>query len=541
MLARLRNLRPPVPDALIADWRAAGIWTDETLLDRLAAAPERFGADTVAVHDDDTSLTMAELVTTADRIAAALHVLGVERGDIVAFQLPNWWEAIAIAWGIVRAGAIASPITATLRAREVGFILEHTEARAIFAPRAFRNHDYAAMLASVVPDIPAILVRDAGFDDFLAAGSTHTPPVLDPPITVDDPAVVLWTSGTTSDPKGVIHTHQSLRVETDGLAVAHAFTPADRQLVPMPITHIAGLTYGMLCPPLLGVPATLMATWEPGAALDLVASDEITVMISTPVFVRTMLDHPRFDDASTVSVRLLSLGGAGVAPATVREGATRVGPAGVGTWCKRTYGSTEYPTLTTALPNGDPAANAATDGALIGAAELRIVDSVLGTDMPRGIPGEVWARGPEMFWGYLDASLDVDAFAPDGWFRTGDLGVFDGTHLTIIDRLKDIIIRGGENISALEVERALLSHPAVADAAVVARPDETMGERACAFVIPADPASPPTLPDLVAYLREQDLATFKFPEYLQLRTTLPRTASGKVQKTLLRAELRTHQ
>ncbi len=206
-------------------------------------------------------------------------------------------------------------------------------------------------------------------------------------------------------------------------------------------------------------------------------------------------------------------------------------------WCKRTYGSTEYPTLTTGRLGDDPERDATTDGPLIGDAELRIVDPHTVLDVPPGTPGEVLARGPEMFTGYLDASLDSDAFVADGWFRTGDLGVYDGEYLTIVDRLKDVIIRGGENISALEVESLLVTHADVADVACVAFPDPGMGEKVCAYVVPRDGAAP-SLDDVRAYLLAQGLARFKLPERLEVRATLPRTASGKVQKSPLREELR---
>ncbi len=208
-----------------------------------------------------------------------------------------------------------------------------------------------------------------------------------------------------------------------------------------------------------------------------------------------------------------------------------------GCWCKRTYGSTEYPTLTTGRAGDDPERDATTDGPLIGAAELRIVDPTTLTDVEPGAPGELLARGPEMFVGYLDPTLDAEAFTGGGWFRTGDLAVYDGEYLTIVDRLKDIIIRGGENISAQEVEAALVTHPTITEAACVALPDPVMGEKVCAFVIPS-PGSVPVLESLRAHLTERGLARFKLPERLEIRKVLPRTASGKVQKSPLREELR---
>ena len=522
----------PVPESVRARWRASGAWTDETLLDRLAAR-EPLDEHRELIVDREHRLTGADLRIRAARAAAALRAEGIGAGDVVVYQLPNWWECAALAWGILLAGAVASPLTPTLRHAEVGFVLEQTGARLAIVPGAFRGFDHAAMLTEIGFDGTTWTARDGELDEILRADAGG--PASPATVSVDDAALVLWTSGTTSQPKGVVHTHQSLRHEADSLGEAHAFTDDDRQLLPMPMTHVAGFTYGVLMPVCLGVPAVLMDVWEPGAALGIVERERISVMISTPVFVRSMIDHPEFATADTTSVRLLSLGGAGVAPATVREGAARFGRPGVGCWCKRTYGSTEYPTLTTGRLGDDPEMQASTDGGLIGPAELRIVDPSTLADVADGQPGELWARGPEMCSGYLDPALDDAAFAPDGWFRTGDLATYADGYLTIVDRLKDIVIRGGENISAAEVEHALLSHPAVADCAVVAMPDPVMGERTCAFVI-AKGAEPPTLASLAAHVAAQGLAAFKRPERLEVRDALPRTPSGKVQKGPLRDE-----
>ena len=325
-----------------------------------------------------------------------------------------------------------------------------------------------------------------------------------------------------------MHTHQSLRVEADTIAAAHDMRPGEPLLLPMPVTHVAGLTYGALLPVTSAITAVLMDTWEPGHALDLVARERIAVMISTPVFMRTMIDSPAFATTDVSSVRLFSLGGAGVAPAMVREGA-----AAFDCWCKRTYGSTEYPTLTTGQLGDAAEQDATTDGRLIERGELRIVDPSTLADVAPGAPGELLVRGPEMFAGYLDPALDAESFVAGGWFRTGDLARYDGTHLTIVDRLKDVIIRGGENISAQEVEALLVTHPAVSEAACVAAPDPVMGEVVCAYVIPA--GDPPTLEELRAHLTAAGSARFKLPTRLEMRTELPRTASGKVQKAPLRA------
>jgi cyclohexanecarboxylate-CoA ligase len=514
----------PAPAETRARWRAQGIWTDETLLDRLA----NVDGSSLAIVDGPRRLTVGDLRANSERYAAALWSRGVRPGSVVCWQLPNWWEAAAFCWAVWRCGAVASPITPALRAHEVGFILQQTGARHIAVPREFRGTDYVSMVRSTGFDGDVIVFRGVHLQLQLEGGDAPPLPSLD----TDAVALILWTSGTTSEPKGVVHTQQSLRVEADTIAAAHDMRPGETLLLPMPVTHVAGLTYGLLLPVTNAITAVLMDTWDPGRALELVSDERVAVMISTPVFMRTMIDHPTFDRTDRTSVRLFSLGGAGVAPAMVREGATAFG-----CWCKRTYGSTEYPTLTTGRAGDDPERDATTDGPLIGAAELRIVDPKTLADVPDGSPGELLARGPEMFIGYLDAQLDADAFVDGGWFRTGDLAVYDGEYLTIVDRLKDIIIRGGENISAQEVEALLVTHDAVAEAACVAFPDPVMGEKVCAFVI-AHPGGSPTLESVRTHLVARGLARFKLPERLEVRATLPRTASGKVQKTPLREELR---
>jgi len=513
----------PAPPEVQAEWRAAGAWTDETLLDRLAKAD----GTRLAIVDGDVRLTVDDVRARSAELAAGLWQMGVRPGHVVAWQLPNWWEGVVLCWAAWHCGAVVSPITPSLRSREVGFILDQSGARVAVVPHSFRGTDYPALL------------RDAGFDgsvievrgDAPLPASSAPVPAVD--VSVDDTAVILWTSGTTSDPKGVVHTHQSLRAEADTIAAAHDMRVGEPLLLPMPITHVAGLTYGVLLPVTSGITAVLMDTWDPHRALSLVEHEQTAVMISTPVFMRTMIDDPGFAATDTTTVRLFSLGGAGVAPAMVREGADAFG-----CWCKRTYGSTEYPTLTTGRLGDALERDATTDGVLIDRAELRIVDLVTDADVAPGEPGELLARGPEMFVGYLDAALDEDSFVEGGWFRTGDLARFDGEYLTIVDRLKDVIIRGGENISAQEVEALLVTHPGVVEAACVASPDPVMGEEVCAFVISAD-APEPTLEDLRAHLVAQGLARFKLPSRLELRADLPRTASGKVQKAPLREELNT--
>ena len=258
-----------------------------------------------------------------------------------------------------------------------------------------------------------------------------------------DRAVILWTSGTTSDPKGVVHTHQTLRAEADTIAAAHEMRPGEPLLLPMPVTHVAGLTYGILLPVTAGITAVLMDTWDPGRALELLERERVAVMISTPVFMRTMTDHPHFAATDLSTLRLFSLGGAGVAPAMVRDGARVISVAGASAPTARPNTRRSPRVCSATTPNATPAPTAGSSTAPSCASSTR-------TRSPTSRPASsesFCARGPEMFVGYLDSGLDADAFVAGGWFRTGDLARYDGTHLTIVDRLKDVIIRGGENVS----------------------------------------------------------------------------------------------
>jgi acyl-CoA synthetase (AMP-forming)/AMP-acid ligase II len=339
-----------------------------------------------------------------------------------------------------------------------------------------------------------------------------------------DVALVLFTSGSTGTPKAVLHTQRGLSWKASLMAQVHGVGPADAVLMPAPMAHISGLLNGVLVPGAAGMKAVLVRRFDPLEALKLVAAERVSFLAGPPTFFVAMAGARNGHDTS--SIRLVSSGGASVTPAFVEETA-RTFDCRV----KRTYGSTEAPTVTTST-NDDPIDKARdTDGRATGLVELRVVDPESGSALGTGARGELWVRGPELFAGYADTDQTAAVIAPGGWFRTGDLAVVDAEGwLSIVGRLKDVIIRGGENISASEVEAALEAHPAIRQAVAVGYPDPLMGERVAAFVVSTAPFD---LDECRRWFAERGMAKFKTPERVVTLDALPLLGSGKPDRAHL--------
>jgi acyl-CoA synthetase (AMP-forming)/AMP-acid ligase II len=369
------------------------------------------------------------------------------------------------------------------------------------------------------------------WDDLEAGGRTAAAPDFAPPVTdPDDRCLLVYTSGTTADPKGVQHSHNTLLSEVHSTATAPAPGPAVRYLAAFPAGHVAGVL-GLLRVLVLGASSVVMDAWDPITAARLVAEHRVTSGSGAPIYLATLLDEAERARRDLSSLTEYLTGAANVSPALI-ERADRAGIAAY-----RCYGSSEHPTISSGFP-GDPAVKrATTDGRVLPGNEVRIVDDD-GRELPAGTDGEIISRGPEQFLGYLAEELDADAYFPGGWLRTGDIGHLDDAgYLTVTGRKKDIIVRGGEKISAKEVEDVLLGHPAVAEAAVVGAPDERYGERVCAFAV-LRPGGSLDLEDVRRHFAGAGLARQKTPERLVITDALPRTAAGKVQKFALRHSLR---
>ncbi|MEU2738358.1 AMP-binding protein [Streptomyces sp. NPDC007095] len=511
----MRTAMRTMPAELIERYEAEGWWTRETIGDLLAygldAAPDVEFRVHSAVRPWEG--TFADVERTARRLAGGLRARGVGSGDVIAFQLPNWMEAAAVFWASAFLGAVVVPIVHFYGRKEVGYILDAVAPRVFVTADRFGRMAHQPDLSAAVP-VVGVVGRD--FDDLLADEPLSGVLATDPAA----PALIAFTSGTTRDPKGVVHSHRTLGFETRQLAGLY---PPDRgrQLTAAPVGHFIGMVNSFLIPVLDGSPVNLADVWDPGRVLELMESDGLTVGGGAAYFMTSLLDHPDFTPRHLTAMKYAGLGGAAV-PVAVTTRLTELGMT-----VFRSYGSTEHPSITGSRYTAPEAKRLYTDGDALPGTEIRLAED-----------GEILSRGPDLCLGYTDPALTERAFDGEGWYRTGDIGVIDEDgYLTVTDRKADIIIRGGENISALEVEEALLALPAVAEAAVVAAPDARLGEHAAAVLRlrPGHPA--PTLDDMRVHLERVGLARQKWPEELRIVREFPRTASGKVQKFVLRRDI----
>lgn len=523
------------PAALRDQWYREGFYSDRTWPDVLAESCAT-GASTTLVYaggeGEQLVTTAGEIHARARRVAAALQERGIRPGDSVAVQLPNRIEASIAYAAVMLAGAVLVPIVHIYGPNEVRFILEQSGAKVLVQPDRWRSIDYGNRVAGFA-DIPTlehvVVVGEAvpegacPWDDLLATTTEYARPTVH----ADDVTLLIYTSGTTSAPKGVQHSHNSLLAEQQA-ATEYLGTGDDAvQLVTFPPGHIAGVG-SMLRPLLHGRDTVYMDMWDPALAVELISRHRVTATAGTPFHLTGMLD------IEGVAGKLATLREFLIGAATVPEDLVRrAGDMGIGTF--RCYGSTEHPTVTSGTATDPEPARLGTDGSPLPGVRVRIVDET-GTDVPTGVDGEIVTRGPDQFVGYRDASLNAAAFTADGWMRTGDLGHLDTDgRLTITDRIKDVVIRAGETISSGQLEDVLGTHPAVAEGAIVAAPDPRYGEVVAAVVVPM-PGADIDLDSIREHFAESGLAKQKTPERLVVVDALPRTALGKVRKAELRAE-----
>ncbi len=498
MTDRLRSTWVP---SLARKYRRPGGPWDVPTLDALIAAR---GGEIV---DGDTRLSAAQAAALVAAVAGGLRERGVARGDAVAWQVPNSLAAAVLPRACWRVGAVAAPVLHSFGAADVEGALGQID---------------PALVLELAPDTisdPAALVHAVGGAP-VAAGTCPGRP--------SDVALVLFTSGSTGIPKAVLHTQRGLSWKATLMARVHGLGSSDAVLMPAPMAHISGLLNGVLVPGVAGMRSVPLRRFDPERALALVARERISFLAGPPTFFIAMgrvLAEGLAVDVS--SVRLVSSGGASVTPSFVEDTA-RTFDCRV----KRTYGSTEAPTVTTSTDD-DPFEKARdTDGRAVGEVELRVSDPATGASLRNGMAGELWVRGPELFAGYADGGQTAAVIARGGWFRTEDLATVDADGwVRIVGRLKDVIIRGGENISASEVEAALEAHPMVRHAVAVGYPDPVMGERVAAFV---ESTAPFDLEECRRWFSARGMAVFKTPERVQRLDQLPLLGSGKADRAELR-------
>lgn len=526
----------------------AGFWQDANLFD-LVQAQAQARPDKIFVSDGTTNLTFRDLRDQGARLALGFRRLGIAPGDRVAVQLPNWSEFALIATALGRIGGVLVPIMPIFREEEVEYLLTHSGAKAAVTCEHFKNFGYVDMfsrLRTKCPELRTVIsVRGSGTDgravpleELLAAREVSGgDPDLGPRPSPDDGFLVVYTSGTTSRPKGCFHTLNTVRASTAAISRSLEYSESDVQFGPSPITHSTGLATSLLLPLQSGAASHLMDAWEPNEAMRRIAEYGCTSAVTATAFLEMLLNVYDPDQHDPSSMRLWVCAGAPIPASVVHRAEEMLG----GCRILSLYGRSENFLTTMCTIQDDPERSATSDGAAVesAGASVQVVDE-RGDEVPRGTAGDIAYKGPSHMLEYFrDPEQTAALFTPGGYSRSGDLGFMneDG-YVRVTGRSKDIVIRGGLNISARELEELLVEHPQIANIAVVAMPDERLGEKVCAYVVPADPGDEPSLESIVSYLRDRKVATPKLPERLEVVEALPLTATGKVQKHVLRDDIK---
>jgi cyclohexanecarboxylate-CoA ligase len=489
----------------------------------------------LAVDERGEQLTFGELQQRSGRAAAGLQALGVQSGTRVAWQLPTWLESMVLVGALARLDAVQVPMLPIYREREVGFILRETQPELFIVPSRWRDFAYAELAERVTgPSAAGAGVECAVLrcDRVLPEGDPASLPAAPGPSDRELVRWIFYTSGTTAAPKGAQHSDATLAAGSAGVARAFGFSESDRFPMVFPFTHVGGI--GMLFIQLMsGAGSIAFEQFDAERDMPVLAAHGMTLAAGGTPLALLYLAAQRRQPTTRLFPRLRGVI-TGAAPKSLilhDELRTELGGSGA----LSCYGLTEVPFLSVNDVDDTDVQRATTEGRAVAGAEVRAI-AADGTVCAPGDLGELRARGPQVCLGYVDSSLDADAFDEDGFFRTGDLGSVDADgFISVLGRIKDVIIRKGENISALEVESILASDPAIADVAVIGLPDPATGERCCAVVVPTDPAAPLGLTEIVGICRAAGLAPQKTPERLERVDELPRNASGKVLKYQLRA------
>ena len=530
-------LKTPAPHH--AEYAADGSWSNRTIAD-MAYVLASADPDAPMFLNVEGRTTRAQIVEDAEALSVALADHGFVVGDVISFQTPNWLEAAVINLAAAMSGLVINPIVPIYRDHEVGMMLGDCRARGFFVASEFRRYDFAEMTRRLRPSLPSLehvfQVRGDSDDMPGLAGlieSGRGRCFNRPQVDAGSVKMLLYTSGTTGRPKGVLHSHNTLTRIMERSGIHWGIRPGDAMIMPSPVTHVSGYANGLELPFVAGTRTVMMEAWEAGEAVRLIEKHGVVGTVAATPFLIELAETARTQGTRLPTLRFFACGGAAVPPEVIPA----ANAAFENCHAFRVFGSSEAPLVTFGYPAAADAHLAATtDGAIIDY-KVRVVDNDE-RDVAPGAEGEILARGPAMFLGYADEQQTREAISADGYFRTGDLGcVTPEGAVLITGRKKDLIIRGGENISAKEIEDVLHTHSEVHEATVVAMPHERLGEGICAYVIlrtggTADARA------LAAHVQASGLAKQKIPERFEFVAEFPRTASGKIRKDQLRADVK---
>ncbi|EIU9298820.1 medium-chain fatty-acid--CoA ligase [Escherichia coli] len=523
-----------------AAYRQQGLWGDASLADYWQQTARAMPDKIAVVDNHGASYTYSALDHAASCLANWMLAKGIESGDRIAFQLPGWCEFTVIYLACLKIGAVSVPLLPSWREAELVWVLNKCQAKMFFAPTLFKQTRPVDLILPLQNQLPQ-LQQIVGVDKLAPATSSlslsqiiadNTP--LTTAITThgDELAAVLFTSGTEGLPKGVVLTHNNILASERAYCARLNLTWQDVFMMPAPLGHATGFLHGVTAPLLIGARSVLLDIFTPDACLALLEQQRCTCMLGATPFVYDLLNLVEKQPADLSALRFFLCGGTTIPKKVARECQQR------GIKLLSVYGSTE--SSPHAVVNlDDPLSRFMhTDGYAAAGVEIKVVDDARKT-LPPGCEGEEASRGPNVFMGYFDEpELTARALDEEGWYYSGDLCRMDEAgYIKITGRKKDIIVRGGENISSREVEDILLQHPKIHDACVVAMPDERLGERSCAYVVLKAPHHSLSLEEVVAFFSRRRVAKYKYPEHIVVIEKLPRTASGKIQKFLLRKDI----
>lgn len=523
-----------------AAYRQQGLWGDASLADYWQQTARAMPDKIAVVDNHGASYTYSALDHAASCLANWMLAKGIESGDRIAFQLPGWCEFTVIYLACLKIGAVSVPLLPSWREAELVWVLNKCQAKMFFAPTLFKQTRPVDLILPLQNQLPQ-LQQIVGVDKLAPATSAlslsqiiadNTPLTMAITVHGDELAAVLFTSGTEGLPKGVMLTHNNILASERAYCARLNLTWQDVFMMPAPLGHATGFLHGVTAPFLIGARSVLLDIFTPDACLALLEQQRCTCMLGATPFVYDLLNLLEKQPADLSALRFFLCGGTTIPKKVARECQQR------GIKLLSVYGSTE--SSPHAVVNlDDPLSRFMhTDGYAAAGVEIKVVDDARKT-LPPGCEGEEASRGPNVFMGYFDEpELTARALDEEGWYYSGDLCRMDEAgYIKITGRKKDIIVRGGENISSREVEDILLQHPKIHDACVVAMPDERLGERSCAYVVLKAPHHSLSLEDVVTFFSRKRVAKYKYPEHIVVIEKLPRTASGKIQKFLLRKDI----